>query len=84
MYRIAQWLRSRLDRVSGLRRRACRYDLVLAVIPVTFIVATLLGLTLSLSATTAVTGAAALSGLAVMDALFFNPPREPTVGEPPA
>lgn len=84
MYRIVQRLRSGLDRLSGLRHRASRHDLVLAVIPATFLVATLLGTTLSVSATTAVTGAAAVSGLAVMDALFFNPPREPTVGEPPA
>lgn len=84
MYRIAQRLRSGLDRLCGLRRRASRHDLVLAVIPATFLVAALLGLTLSVSATTAVTAAAVLSGLAVMDALFFNPPREPTVGEPPA
>lgn len=83
MYRIVQLLRSRLVRLSELGRRASRYDLVLAVIPAAFLVAVALGSTLSVSATTAVTAAAVLSGLAVMDALFFNPPREPTVGEPP-
>lgn len=84
MYRIVQLLRSGSERLSGLRRRASRHDLVLAVIPAAFVVAALLGTTLSVNATTAVAAAAVLSGLAMMDALFFNPPREPTVGEPPA
>jgi choline-glycine betaine transporter len=84
MHRTVQLLRSGLDRLFGLRRRASRHDLVLAVIPAAFLVAAVLGTTLSVSATTAVTAAALLSGLAMLDALFFNPPRGPTAGEPPA
>lgn len=84
MYRAVQLLRSASDQLSGLRRRASRHDVVLAVIPAAFLVAAVLGSTLSVSPTTAVAAAAVLSSLAIMDGLFFNPPREPTAGEPPA
>lgn len=51
-----------------------RYDLVLAVIPAVFVVAVLLGHLLPVSPRTAITGAALLGVLAMVDALFVNPP----------
>ena len=51
-----------------------RYDLVLAVIPSVFIVAVLLGHLLSVSARVAVAGASLVAVLALVDALFINPP----------
>lgn len=65
-------------------RRASRYDLVLTLIPASFLIAAVLGMTLSVTATTAVTAAALVSSLAVIDALFLNPPRDPSRGNPPA
>jgi hypothetical protein len=51
-----------------------RYDLVLAAIPSVFVVAVLVGNLLSLPPTTAVAGAALAAGVALVDALFVNPP----------
>lgn len=83
MHRIVELLRDGTGRLTRLRRRATRADLVLAVIPAAYLVAALLGSTLSVSATTAVSAAALLSGLVVLDALFLNPPRDPSAGHPP-
>lgn len=69
---------------AGPVRRASRYDLVLAVIPAAFLAAAGLGTASSVSVQTAVGAAAAVSGLAVLDALFINPPREPSGGQLPA
>lgn len=84
MYRGVNGIRSAVGRLSGPVGRASRYDIVLAVIPATFVVAVLLGTTLSVTATTAVSVAGGVSALAVIDALFLNPPREPSAGPPSA
>lgn len=73
MYRILSRLRAVVGRFLG----ASRYDLVLAVIPAAFVMAATLRTTISLSSTTAVAAAALVSGIAVIDALFLNPPRGP-------
>lgn len=53
---------------------ASRYDLVLAVIPTAFVVALLVGNLLSVSARVALVSASVVGALAVLDALFLNPP----------
>ena len=57
-----------------------RHDVVLAVIPAAFVLAVLLGGLAGVPARTAVAAAAAVGALAMLDALFFNPPRGPTTG----
>lgn len=52
-----------------------RYDLVLAVIPVAFLAAVLASRFLPLAPNVALTAAALVCGLVVLDGLFFNPPR---------
>lgn len=52
-----------------------RHDLVLAVIPSVFIVSVLIGHLLSLSAQASIGVASLVGALAVVDALFVNPPR---------
>lgn len=52
-----------------------RYDLVLAVIPVAFLAAGLASQFLPLSPNAALTAAALVCALAVLDGLFLNPPR---------
>ncbi len=51
------------------------YDLVLAFVPVAFVVAILLGRLLSLPPHVAMAGAAAVAVLALFDALYLNPPQ---------
>lgn len=55
-----------------------RHDLVLAIIPTAFVVATLLGSLVGVAAHTAVALAAFVGLLAMLDALFLNPPRRPS------
>lgn len=52
-----------------------RYDLVLAIIPVVFLLGLLVGHLLSIPTRTALSGAAAVGVLTVGDALFVNPPK---------
>jgi hypothetical protein len=52
-----------------------RYDIVLAVIPTIFVIAILLGHLVSVSLQTAVAFGSLLGVVAVVDALFVNPPR---------
>lgn len=80
----AMTLPAALDRVVGPVRRATRYDVVLAVIPVAFLSALLLGSTPAVPGPAAVAVATVVGLLAVVDALFLNPPRDPTAGSPPA
>jgi hypothetical protein len=54
-----------------------RYDLVLALIPVAFLVSVVLGYLLSVPLRTTLTGASAVAALALLDALFLNPPIRP-------
>lgn len=82
MHRIVRAIDRVVDRLSNTVARSSRYDLVLTLIPASFLVATGLGTALSVPTTTAVLAAAAVSGLVVLDALFFNPPREPSAGQP--
>lgn len=51
-----------------------RYDLVLAAIPSVFVVAVLVGNLFSVPASVAVAGASLAASLALVDALFVNPP----------
>ncbi len=55
-------------------RRFGRYDLVLAAIPLAFLLAGIAGLTLSVPPRLALTAAAAVGAVAVTDSLFINPP----------
>lgn len=57
-----------------------RHDLVLAIIPTAFVVAALLGGLVGISVPTAVGLAAVVGLLAMLDALFLNPPRGPSAG----
>lgn len=50
------------------------YDLMLAVIPSVFLIAVLVGNLLSLPASVAVAGGSLVTSLALVDALFVNPP----------
>lgn len=68
--------------VASVRRRT-RYDLVLAVIPAALALGLLLGATTPVPSPVAVAAAAAVGVLAMVDALFINPPRGPTAGESP-
>ena len=52
-----------------------RYDLVLAVIPMAFIFALLVGHLLSLPSRTALIAASVVGVLAMIDGLFRNPPE---------
>lgn len=51
-----------------------RYDLVLAVIPAVFVLAALAGTLLSLPPEAAVAAASLLGVVAMVDAMFLNPP----------
>lgn len=53
------------------------YDFVLAVIPLAFLTSVLVGHLLPVSTRTALVAASVVGGLAVADALFFNPPTRP-------
>lgn len=77
MHRIARLCHAGFASLVGLRHRASRHDLVLAVIPVAFLFAAVLGTTMPVSSMTAVMTGALVSALAVLDALFFNPPTDP-------
>jgi hypothetical protein len=55
-----------------------RYDLILVFIPVVFLLSVALGSLLSVSFQTTLVGASAVGALALMDALFVNPPIRPT------
>lgn len=54
-----------------------RYDLILAVIPTAFITALLVANLLAISTQTTILAAAMVGALALLDALFFNPPGHP-------
>lgn len=82
MARTTSTDRTVTERVSSIARRTTRYDLVLAVIPASFVVALLAWATAVVPLTTAAGVASGIGLLAVMDALFFNPPREPTARPP--
>ncbi len=56
--------------------RLSRYDLVLSIVPIGFVLAALVGRILSLSASGTLALGAAVGLLAVVDALFLSPPTD--------
>ena len=60
---------------TDVRRRVSRYDLVLVVIPIAFLIAAVASLFVSVSTHTLVAGASTVGVLALIDGLFVNPPR---------
>jgi hypothetical protein len=56
-------------------RTLSRYDLLLVVIPVVFVVALALAQVSTLAASTALGAASLVGAVAVADGLFVNPPR---------
>lgn len=71
-----------LRRLADAIARASRYDFVLGVIPAAFIAAAVLHELSVLNSTTAILLGGLVSGLAVVDALFLNPPEAPSTGGP--
>lgn len=63
--------------VDELLESVSRYDLVLAVIPTAFLTAILVANLLSISTETTLLAAAMVGALALLDALFINPPGHP-------
>lgn len=63
---------------SALVRSVSRYDLVLAVIPLAFLLSGLAGVALSVPPHLWLAGGSVVGALAVADALFRNPPRGAT------
>ncbi|WP_336003245.1 hypothetical protein [Halorientalis halophila] len=59
-------------------RTLTRYDLVLALIPAVFLLSVVLAHFLGIPMRTALLGASSVGGLALLDALFVNPPTRPT------
>jgi hypothetical protein len=55
-----------------------RYDLVLALIPAAFLVSVVLSYLFAVPFRTTLAGASAVSAMALVDALFVNPPIRPT------
>ncbi|WP_246981928.1 hypothetical protein [Halorientalis marina] len=68
---------ARRERPFGLLASLSHYDIVLAVIPVAFLVSVLVGHLLPISTRTALLAAALIGSIAMADALFFNPPIRP-------
>jgi len=62
------------SRTTGLG--LSRYDIILVAIPSAFLAALLIGQVLSLPMQATVVVGAALGALAVVDALFVNPPKQ--------
>jgi hypothetical protein len=83
MVGFRQRIRFAHGRYENAIRDVSRYDLVLAVIPAVFLAAGLLGELISLPPTLTALLAGALGSLAVVDALFINPPREQSTPESP-
>lgn len=71
-------------RIALSLRRATRYDVVLAVIPVALAFGILIGTATAVPTSLAVAAASLIGVFAVVDALFINPPKGPTHGGPSA
>lgn len=67
----------RTTTVERRRDGLSRYDLVLLVVPVAFLLALVASEVSSFALSTLVAAASAVSGVAVADGLFLNPPRRP-------
>ncbi|MFB6361481.1 MAG: hypothetical protein ABEH59_09200 [Halobacteriales archaeon] len=81
---VVSGLRFGLRRIADAIDRATRYDFVLGIIPAAFLTAAVLRELSVLSTRTAVLFGGLIGGLAVVDALFLNPPEAPTTGGPSA
>lgn len=66
---------ARLERLAAFGRLLSRYDLLLAVIPVAFLCSLAAGTLLSVPTSNALALASAVGAMALVDALFLNPPR---------
>lgn len=60
--------------------RFSRYDLLLAVVPVAFVLGLLATGVADVPIRVSLSGAAGVGALALVDALFINPPRRPRAG----
>lgn len=66
-----------LDRLRRMRDRLNHYDLLLAVIPISFVIASVVAGLTGISLEAGLIFAALLGALAVIDGLFVHPPSEP-------
>lgn len=62
-------------------RRFSRYDLLLAVVPVAFVMGLLATGAADVPIRVSLSGAAGVGALALVDALFLNPPRRPRTSD---
>lgn len=67
----------RPETVAGIRHRLSRYDLLLAVVPAAFVLGLLAVGLADVPFRVAMSSAAAVGALALLDGLFLNPPRRP-------
>jgi len=74
----------RTETVTGSRHRLSRYDLLLAVVPVAFVLGLLAVGLAGVPFRVAMGSAAAVGALALVDGLFLNPPRRPGARDGPA
>ena len=70
-------------RLSRNRRRPSRYDLLLAVVPLSFVAGLLAVGLADVPFRVAMSSAAAVGALALVDGLFLNPPRRPRARDGP-
>lgn len=75
-------IRFGLRRLADAIDRASRYDFVLGIIPAAFLVAAVLKQLSVLNSTTAILLGGLIGVLAIVDALFLNPPADPSTGDP--
>lgn len=72
------------DRPRSARHRLSRYDLLLAVVPLAFAVGLLAAGLGEVPFRVAMSAAATVGALALVDGLFRNPPRRPRLDDPAA
>lgn len=65
---------------TAVLARCSRYDLVLGLVPVAFVLGLLATGVAGVPIRISLAGAAGVGALAMIDALFLNPPRRPRVG----
>lgn len=80
MTRATRSVRAAARRLYDRLRRGSRHDLVLAVIPVAFLLAALVATSPSVPASAAIAAASVVGGVAMLVALFLHPPRRETTG----
>ena len=67
-----------VERLLSTSGPPSRYDFVLAIIPLALVVAAVAGAVGPLAFHDAILAGAAVGAVAVVDALFVNPPRDPS------